>query len=89
MLVRNISRRCNLEIDPRGVEMNIYEKEGGGGGSRPLRGCGGILTRVFFVFDSLRLLLVHSQGLCTEYRILNLEAIKKIVVSCLHRVSSM
>ena len=45
----------HLEINPRGGEMSIYEKEGGGGVKPCVR-----------VSTCLRLLLVHSQGLCIE-----------------------
>ena len=75
------STGLHLEIDPRGGEMSIYEKEEG---AKPvymcistctLGGSGGMLPSVL---DCLRLLLVHSQELCIEYRIFNLEAIVAI-----------
>ena len=39
---------------------------GGGGGTQGLGGSGGIPTQEILFLDSLRLLLVHSQGLCSE-----------------------
>ena len=61
----------HLEIDPRGGEMSIYEKEGGRSPvymcicTCTLRGSGGMFPQEILVFR-LRLLLVHSQGLCSE-----------------------
>ena len=58
----------HLEIDPRGDEMSIYEKEGG----KPCvhvhkhiytRGIWRHAPQEMLVLDSLKLLLVYSQGL--------------------------
>ena len=59
----------HLEIDPRRGEMSIYEKEGG---QSPVYMCisictlGGSGSMLPQILDCLRLLLVHSQGLCSE-----------------------
>ena len=60
----------HLEIDPRVGKMSIYEEEGGPSpvyiciSACTLGGSGGMLLQK--ILDCLRLLLVHSQGLCIE-----------------------
>ena len=65
--------------------MSIHEKEGGQSpvymciSTCTLGGSGGMLPQKILDFR-LRLLLVHSQGLCIEYRIFNSEAI--VAIDC-------
>ena len=66
--------------------MSIYEKEGGGGEQSPvymcistctLGGSGGMLPQksLDFRLSETACFLVHSRGLCIEWRNFNLEAI--------------